>query len=136
MIAEVAAEEVELERTRETGSSRSASRSRRGGASSRRQSPTAGRERLAVYGGVDVALPWLGTSYRVERLLEAPLTSADFERRIVTDLARIKNLIKEVTLGAHVGPQVRALPKQGSPETVGYGTQRSRDSSSATDLDA
>ena len=36
----------------------------------------------------------------VQELVEAPLTSAEFEERIITDTSDLKFLIKEVTLGA------------------------------------
>jgi hypothetical protein len=46
----------------------------------------------------------LSATFKVDKLLEAPLTSQEFEKRLVDDLPRIKSLIKEVTLGAHSGP--------------------------------
>lgn len=41
---------------------------------------------------------------RVKQLLEAPITSAEFEERVVADLQAMKALIKEVTLGVQTNP--------------------------------
>jgi hypothetical protein len=58
--------------------------------------------RLTQFG---IALPGIRASMRADRLLAAPITSPEFERRIVEDLAQLKTQIKEVTLGAYGAPQ-------------------------------
>ncbi|MCW2685363.1 MAG: hypothetical protein JWR37_253 [Mycobacterium sp.] len=54
--------------------------------------------------GLAFGVPGARAGYRVKKLLAAPLTSSEFERRMVQDLAVIKSRVKEVTLGAHSGP--------------------------------
>jgi len=77
-----------------------------GGLSASASRETSGKVARAAYGVSEVSLNLFGVraSSRVGKLLEAPLTSPAFERRMVEDLASIKMLIKEVTLGAHAGP--------------------------------
>ena len=72
---------------------------------------TSGRTLIAAKGLRAFSTGWLtarligvSATYRVEKLLEAPLWSLEFEKRLVDDLPQIKSLIKEVTLGAHAGP--------------------------------
>jgi hypothetical protein len=55
-------------------------------------------------GGVSLRTLGVGASYRVGKVLEAPFTSQEFERRMVDELPQIKTLVKEVTLGANAGP--------------------------------
>lgn len=63
-----------------------------------------GRFAAELYGLTSsFSIPWFGISYSAEELIAAPLTSRQFEKRIVVDIADIKLLIKEVTLGGHAG---------------------------------
>lgn len=77
-----------------------------GGLSASATRETTGAVAKAAYRASKLSFGVLGfgASYRVGKLLEAPLTSPEFEQRMVEDLASVKMLIKEVTLGAHVGP--------------------------------
>jgi hypothetical protein len=45
----------------------------------------------------------VGFRYRVSTTLAAPIASRDFEERVLHDITGLKILIKEVTLGAHLG---------------------------------
>jgi hypothetical protein len=43
----------------------------------------------------------MGISFNAKEILKAPTTSRDFEERIERDIATLRFLIKEVTLGSH-----------------------------------
>jgi hypothetical protein len=43
----------------------------------------------------------IGFTYRIKEMLCAPITSPEFEERLIGDITALKVLIKEVTLGAH-----------------------------------
>jgi hypothetical protein len=69
--------------------------------------PMSGRtvEGLTRLGDLSIGFPGVArASYRTEKLVEAPITSEPFERRMVEDLAVLRELIKEVTLGTQAGP--------------------------------
>jgi hypothetical protein len=75
------------------------------GGSSVRAVSGAFAEGLLHAGGISIGIPGVAkASYRAEKLVEAPITSDSFERRMVEDLAALKALIKEVTLGTQTGP--------------------------------
>jgi hypothetical protein len=57
-------------------------------------------------GDLNLNVPGVKMTSRVEKLVAAPLLSEAFEQRMVADLTRLKAFIKEVTLGAHYGPPV------------------------------
>jgi hypothetical protein len=57
--------------------------------------------RLLPRGAISASLGLIGFSYRGSEILAAPISSRDFEERILKDLAVLKALVKEVTLGAH-----------------------------------
>ena len=64
-----------------------------------------GKLAAKLYGsGVSVNIAGIGFSYSAKELIAAPLTSREFEKRLVEDIAKIKYLIKEVTLGTHSQP--------------------------------
>lgn len=52
-------------------------------------------------GAFRLGLPGLVRMNYEATVLAAPIRSREFEARITTDLARLKYIIKEVTLGAH-----------------------------------
>src|SRR5205809_3525839 len=61
-----------------------------------------GRFASELYGlGSSFRILGFGFSYSAEELIAAPLTSRQFEKRMVVDIVDIKLLIKEVTLGGH-----------------------------------
>jgi hypothetical protein len=69
------------------------------------------RETRGVVAGAARLIPHLSlgilgieASYRVERLIEAPITTRAFEERFIQDLATIREAVKEVTLGAAPKP--------------------------------
>lgn len=57
------------------------------------------------FASAGLSLLGLGIGYRIEETLEAPLSSHEFESRLVQDLSELSSLVKEVTLGAHSGPR-------------------------------